>query len=315
MRFYAGFSVNAVLSNLARIAWHSNGGCTENWWVVMTYAFPSAGALDYATCVYDGSRLMYRGPKRDTNHAYIAMLGGSEAYGKFVRFPFPDLLEKALGLPVVNMGLQNAGPDVFLNDQASIEIAARAAVTVVQIFGAQNLSNRYYTVHPRRNDRFLAATPMLRALYPAVDFTEFHFTRHLLHALQHQSAQRFELLASELRHTWTRRMTAQLRQISGPTILLWVSDIAPPPMGTAAQDLFLNPMLIDSRMIAKIAPRAAVVINAVISAEARAMGLDGMVYAPTELPSAALLPSPYVHREICDALLPVIERLLCHKAS
>jgi hypothetical protein len=86
-------------------------------------------------------------------------------------------------------------------------------------------------------------------------------------------------------------------------------------MGTAPQDLFLNPMLIDTDMIAKIAPGAAAVSEVVSTAEARAMGLDGMIYAPTELPTAAILPGPYVHREICDALLPVIERLLGHKAS
>lgn len=275
----------------------------------MAYVFPSAGALDYASCAYGGSRLVFRGPKRDTEHAFIAVLGGSEAYGKFVKFPFPDLLEKELGLPVANFGQQNAGPDVFLNDRPALEIAARAAVTVVQMFGAQNLSNRYYTVHPRRNDRFLAATPALRALFPMVDFTEFHFTRHLLHALQHQSAARFEMLIAELRSAWVTRMSLLLRQFTGPTILLWSSD-APPPPEQAQSDLFLNPMLIDAGMIAEIAPHSSAVLAAISSAEARAMGMEGMVYAPTELPAAAALPGPFIHREICDALLPVIERLL-----
>ena len=75
-------------------------------------------------------------------------------------------------------------------------------MTVVQVMGAQNLTNRFYTVHPRRNDRFLRAAPDLQALYPEVDFTEFHFTRHLLRTLRWSSADRFEVVAEELRAVW-----------------------------------------------------------------------------------------------------------------
>jgi hypothetical protein len=65
-------------------------------------------------------------------------------------------------------------------------------VTVVQVLAVQNLSNPYYTVHPRRNDRFLRASARLQNLYQDVDFTEFHFTRHMLQTLQMVSAPRFE---------------------------------------------------------------------------------------------------------------------------
>jgi hypothetical protein len=275
----------------------------------MAYAFPSAGALDYATCTYGASRLLFRGPKRDTEGAFVAILGGSECYGRCVKYPFPDLVEKELGLPVANFGLQNAGPDVFLNDPYVLAKAAQAAVAVVQLFGAQNISNRYYTVHPRRNDRFLAASPALRALYPNLDFTEFHFTRHLLLALQHASPSEFAKVAQGLQEDWGQHMRSLLAQIGGKPLLLWVADALPPPRKDVV-DLFVNPMLIDAEMIAGLGPYAGHIVYAVPSPEARAMGLDGMVFDSTELPIAANLPGPYVHRELCNALLPHIEKRL-----
>ncbi len=57
-------------------------------------------------------------------------------------------------------------------------------MTVIQVMGAHNMSNRFYAVHPRRNDRFLRASlGCCKTIYPEVDFTEFNFTRHMLTAL------------------------------------------------------------------------------------------------------------------------------------
>ena len=280
----------------------------------MVYAFPSAGALDYASCTYGQSRLICRGPKRDTTRAFVSVIGGSEAYGKFVSAPFPDLLERELGVPVANFGIQNAGLDVYLNDPATISTVAKSAVAIVQMFGVANNSNRFYCVHPRRNDRFLAAKPALRDLYPNIDFTEFHFTRHLLHALHHQSAQRFEILAAELRQVWLKRMRQLLSQLNCPSVLVWISDQAAEPRHEVC-DLFLNPMLIDRELIDDIAPFANAVVPIIGSPEARVMGLEGMSFQPADLPSAAASLGPFFHREISDALLTAVEPLLSPRHS
>lgn len=280
----------------------------------MVYAFPGAGALDYAPCTYGRSRLIFRGPRRDTARAFVSVIGGSEVYGKFVSAPFPDLLERELGMPVANFGIQNAGLDVFLNDTATLGLAAKSAVAILQIFGAANNSNRFYTVHPRRNDRLLSIKPALRNLYPNLDFTEFHFTRHLLHTLHHQSAERFETLATELRQVWVMRMRQILAQLHCPTILVWISDVAPPQPQDGI-DLFLNPMLIDRTMIGQIAPFASHVVHAVGSSEAKVMGLEGMAFAPADLPSAAASLGPFFHREISDQLLTTVEALIAPRTQ
>ncbi len=275
----------------------------------MAYIFPGDGALDYFPCRYGSSRLLFRGPRRDIERAYVAVLGGSETYGKFVQDPFPDLIERDLGLPVANLGCMNAGPDVFLNEESITAIAAQACVTVVQLLGAQNLSNRYYAVHPRRNDRFLGATPLLRAIFPRVDFTEFNFTRHMLQALQHSSAERFEVVAEELRAAWVVRMKLLLARLAGPTILLWMADVAP-PSPTRQVELARNPLLVDAEMVAVIRPSATGYVQVISSAQARAQGVEGMVFGPLDAPAAATVPGPLVHREVAEALLPLIHQLL-----
>jgi len=83
-------------------------------------------------------------------------------------------------MSVVNLGVLNAGLDVLSSDPAIVAALGQAEAAVLQITSAHNMTNRFYKVHPRRNDRFLKASSVLRTIYPEVDFTEFHFTRHLL---------------------------------------------------------------------------------------------------------------------------------------
>jgi hypothetical protein len=127
------------------------------------------------------------------------------------------------------MGVAGGGLDVVLNDGAIAMASGRATAIVLQIPGAQNLSNRLYTVHPRRNDRFLRASGILRTIYRDVDFTEFHFTRHMLDHLRRLSEDRFDIVRNELRVAWMARMQRVLSQARVPVHLLWLA--CRPPQG------------------------------------------------------------------------------------
>jgi len=274
----------------------------------MAYAFQGSGALDYFPCRYGTSRLLFRGPRRALDRPYIAVLGGTETYGKYLAQPYPALVETAMGLPVVNLGCINAGLDVYLNEPGVMEVAAEAEVTVVQIVGAHNLSNRYYAVHPRRNDRFLHATPLLKSIYRDVDFTEFHFTRHMLTTLRATSAERFDLVAAELRAVWVDRMSQLLGRLPGRGVLLWMADHAP-AQGQQAS-LRSDPVLVDAGMVAAIRPKARAYVEVVSSLQARAQGLAGMSFGPLEAPAAAEMPGAAVHIEVARALTPAVSRLM-----
>jgi len=271
----------------------------------MAYADRGGGAPDDQTCRYGASRMLFRGPQRNLQGRYIAVLGGTETYGKFIPEPFAALMEQALGLPVVNLGAVNGGLDLYLNEAAVLEVAAGAAICVVQIIGAQNLSNRFYSVHPRRNDRFVMARPELRQLFPEVDFTEFSFTRHLLTVLQRVSAERAERVVTELRQVWLERMSLLLSHLHKP-VLLWLSDQPPPDLARIGHD----PWIVDAAMITAMRLRAAEVVEVVVNPADFDSRVSLRAGGRLEQPSLLGLPGPEAHRLAARALVPVLHRHL-----
>ncbi len=272
----------------------------------MAYALPSEGVLDYFPCHYGTSSLLFRGPRRSLERPYIAFLGGNETYGKFIPDPYPDLVGEEVGFGSVNLGCSNAGLDVYMNEPDLLNIAAKAEAVVLQIVGAANLSNRFYTVHPRRNDRFLGATPHLKALFRDVDFTEFAFTRHLLLTLHSKSVERFEVVANELRATWLERMKQLLAALPSRTLLLWVANQAPPQASRRA-NLDQDPLLVDGKMMAVVRPLARISIEAVNRIND---GLSGMAFSESEAQAAAALPGPDLHRDVTRLVVQALDVLL-----
>jgi hypothetical protein len=266
-----------------------------------------AGALDYFPCRYGASKAVFRGPACDLSRPYVAVLGGSATFGKYVARPYPTLVEQALGRAVANLGGLNAGPDFYVTDPAALDVASRAEVAVVQITGAEALSNPYYTVHNRRNDRFLAATPALRSLFPKVDFTDIHFTRHLLQVLERSDAGAFGELVRALRETWLDRMRQLLAQLPERRVLLWVAE-APPPERVVSLDP--APPFIDRALLAALQPEVCELVICTPSPRARAMAAFDRVHPETEVTLAACLPGAAVHAEIAEHLSPVLQRMM-----
>jgi hypothetical protein len=284
----------------------------------MTYDSVGRGGLDYLPCRYGRSRLLFRGPRRRLEGEYAVFLGGSETYGRFIAQPFPALVEAQTGLRCVNLGLQNAGVDAFLNDATVMEVAEKARVTIVQVMGAQNMSNRFYAVHSRRNDRFLNASGLMKQLFRDVDFTEFTFNRHMLSAIWSLSPDRYQMIREELREAWVARMRHLLHGINGRTVLLWFSQHQPEASnldGARArpkghEELGRDPLFVDRAMIEVMRPLVTEVVEVTASPAAMAQGTIGMVFDPLEAPVAAGMMGPMAHGEAAGALAPVLLRLM-----
>ncbi len=274
----------------------------------MAYEHPGDGALDYFPCRYGHSKLLFRGPRRRLEGAYCAVLGGSETYGKYVQDPYPALLENTLNMPMVNFGYMNAGADVFLNEPAIVDACNKARVTVIQLLGAHNMSNRFYAVHPRRNDRFLRSSQLMKTIFREVDFTEFHFTRHMLLSLKRRSPEKYAVLEGELKAAWVARMRQLLQKIVGRTVLLWIGDHH--ANGLTRDELGPEPLLLDENMVTEIRPFATDIVRVIPSAQARGFGTEGMHFAPLDAPIAAEMPGPQIHAEVAAALEDVLRRYL-----
>lgn len=262
------------------------------------------GGLDYALCRYGRSRILFRGPRRALDPRYIACIGGTETFGKYILSPFPALLEARIAQTCVNLGCVNGGIDVFVDDPVIMQICQEADRRIVQVMGANLLSNRYYTVHPRRNDRFLHASAQLQAIYPEVDFTEFAFTRHLLGRLCDVSPVRFEIVVHELRQAWVARMRQLLSRIGPKTVLLWFST--EPLSDTLWFDrpgrLQIDPLFITAAMVDRLRPLVGSIAVITPSPEALARGSFGMVVPPPEQAVAAQMLGLGCHEEAAAAL-------------
>ena len=82
------------------------------------------------------------------------------------------------------------------------------------------MSNRVYAVHPRRNNRFLRASKLMRSVFQGVDFDQFNFIPHMLDTLEREAPDGFESLARELQVAWVARMTRLLNELPGQKVLL-----------------------------------------------------------------------------------------------
>lgn len=275
----------------------------------MTYNAVGPRALDYLPCRYGTSRLLFRGPKRDLKQAYCAFIGGTETYGKYIDQPFPALVEAELNVPCVNFGQANAGVDAFANDPFVLEAAKKADVAVVQILGAQNMTNRFYAVHPRRNDRFISTSSLLRTIYRDVDFADFHYNKHMLSCLVAVCPDRFAAVRQELQDAWLARMRLMLKQIRGKSILLWFAQNPPPRGNAAAPDLGPDPLFVTQEMIDEVSGYATHFLEVVASPQAQTEGLDGKFFGDMEALVASEVMGPKAHSEASAALTGMIRQL------
>lgn len=274
----------------------------------MTYDTLEPSALDYFPCRYGTSKLVFRGPARDLGAPYVAFIGGTQTYGKFIEQPYPLKVEHLTGVKSVNFGQVNAGLDVFAKDAYVLKAARGARVTVLEVLGAANLSSRLYTVHTRRNDRFLHPSAELQKLYPETDFTQFNFTRHMLSHLYDQDQERFGVVRDILQRVWKRRMRKLLKQIGSQVILLRFSTKSVDqnsPLGAHG-----DPLLVSDAMLDGLRGSVRAVVDLTVPPETDDAARAGMVFGPFEEDAARAVAPPKVHTEAAAALRPVLDRLM-----
>lgn len=274
----------------------------------MTGTTHTNSSLNYAPCRYGASKALFRGPAREIEGDYLAVLGGTETFGRFIETPYPALLEAATGRMTVNLGCMQAGIDAVLSTSMT-EICSGAQATVLQILGAPTLSNRFYTVDPRNNERFLRASKSFKALYPEVDFGAFDRVDHMLTALARLDADRLSRLRQEVQTAWVARMRTLLGQIEGPKVLLWLSDHAPYSKATGGT-ICRDPLFVDRAMLNALQDHADALVEVVATPEEIAQGRSRMVFDAFDQAAAQQMLGPVVHDRAVEALTPVLADLV-----
>jgi len=273
----------------------------------MSYYLTGADGPDDVCCSYDGSKIRVRGPKRRLEGPYLACLGGDDTFGRFIEQPFPAMLERNLDQKCINLGGLSSGLDALHSDRTLLDIAGRAKLCILQLPGVLGQSNRFFKVHPTRNDRFLAPTSDLAALYPELDFTEIHYVRHLLTRLRRSVDVRFEVVVRELQQSWLRSMRHLLCRIEAPVLMLWLRhlDGVENPFG----DVMDEPVLIDANLISELRSQCLGLVEIPVHTCGNSDDLDDLLFGTLQKPIASHLIGPSTHRKIADDLYGAIVSL------
>lgn len=271
----------------------------------MTYEGHGVAPPNSAPCFYRDINIAFRGPERSLEGPYVTFLGGTCFHGKYARKAVADRVEEAVGRACVNLGVMNAGLDL-MRSEPMLSLAQGGAATVIELVAAQNMSNRFYRVHPRRNDRLVAPTRLLRRVFPELDLSEVHFTRHLLNLMRSTAPNRFETVVDELRAAWVESMCALLHAIKGPKILLWV---APMPLEDGVGHAVQEPYLVDRAAVQAISGLADALVEVRETPRMRDRGFRGMQVPDTHARVLSSLPRATLLDEAALALLDPLKRV------
>ncbi|WP_246097305.1 DUF6473 family protein [Ruegeria faecimaris] len=272
----------------------------------MSYHQAGSGRLEHDVCQYGESRLWFRGPMRSLEKSFVACAGGTETFGRFVEQPFAAVLEERLDRRCLNFGSLFCGVDALCDDTELRGLLNQAELCVVQLSDILGQSNRFYRVHPRRNDRFLAPTEDLKSLYPEIDFADVHFVHHLMILLQGRNDARFEVIAEELRRNWIDRIGGLVEALEAPVVLLNLQVLreAESDQPKHGADIRITPQMIEA-----LRPLSAEIVEVTVSVSGQSDELEDMLFGTLQQPMAEYMIGPAAHRSIADALVGPIRNL------
>ncbi len=243
-----------------------------------TTARAGGAPIDYQTYRFGRLQRLYRGPKPDLTKPYVAFLGAERTFGKSVRRPFPELVGEAMEVTAANLAVEGAGAGFVLDDNVALEACCQAQACVVEVTGIWSVSNRLYSVGKRYNRRVRAVSPMLRGLYPKIDFDSFDYVGRMLEALSKADAEKFLIVERECKDAWMIRTRQLLEAIETRTVLFWFSERSPVCVTRAdtRRALSIYPEGVDVEMLERVKPSAeayAELVHPAVStiAEARAL--------------------------------------------
>ncbi|MFQ5623773.1 MAG: DUF6473 family protein [Paracoccaceae bacterium] len=219
---------------------------------------PDREILEFDTYRFGRSRMPFRGPRPDISGRFVACLGGCDTIARFVKSPYPLLLERRLGLPVANWGSPDATPADFLADPVLLEACSGASACVVQVMPAVNISGALYALFHRRAGVRSGPRDILRLLEPVLDPERYWYCTQTIGRIRASREGVFSLAENELRLAWIFRMQALLRAIRPPKILLWMAQRAPgdPSGGMSVRSPGAPPSLVNRPMLDAVAPFA-----------------------------------------------------------
>ena len=215
--------------------------------------------------------------------------------GPFLKRPYPQIVSGALSIGCANLGIKNAGPEVFLKDAEILSVAQNAEAVVMEVMGAANQSNPFFKVHPRRNDRVVRTYDVLHDLVPNLDTTDIHFTGHLLQEIGRLSKTALGEVTRVLQEQWIERMELLLDLIERPVhLIMFMTDGAS------------GARLVKPEMLEALEPVTASIQCFSPTAEALSESTEEMIFQPQEHRVAREMLSAAAHYEAAELLVELL---------
>lgn len=286
--------------------------------------------VDYQLFQLVGTELKFRGPAPQLREGeYVSCLGAAQTFGCLVERPYPQLLAAATGTTMLNLGYGGAGPRFFNRHSELLGTVNRGRMAIVQVMSGRSEDNSRFESRGleylrRRSD----GKPMSAdAAWRSVLECRYAWRRLPLgQQLARKVCQWFgrrdaERLLEETRRHWVASYQLLLQSIQVPVILLWFSK-RPPEFQesyTSLQDFMgVYPQLVNREMLEAIRPFAEDYVECVTQRGSPQpltsrfdgkpvsidLGRDRQDFAGQTWEENQYYPSPEMHEDACQALLP-----------
>lgn len=298
------------------------------------YARRDHEVIDYRMEELPGTGLHFRGPlPRDLGPGrFVACVGAAQTFGCFCEEPYPVLLSARLGLPVLNLGYGGAGPRFFCRPEL-LAVLGQARAVVIQVMSARSEDNSLFDsggleyLRRRSDGAWLAAAEAWRAVLDGDAYIPGVRNRPLRWLARRAGRLRARGLVAETCRNWVASHIALAEALPAPKVLLWFATRSPrqPRSYRNLATLFGDfPQLVDGRMLDGIRGRHERAVECVTSRGlpqplvSRFTGLPCRVDPALDRPDLGgevwthnrYYPSPQMHRDAADVIVPVLQELL-----
>ena len=168
-------------------------------------------------------------------------VGAAQTFGRFVKRPFPAILQQKLGAPFVNCGLGGVGPRFWLQPDL-VAALNKSRLVVVQVMSGRSASNPLFDN---------AATGDLESTL--IESGErMRFEEFLTWLLNTADRAEIERVVQRTRQDYAHSMRELGAALRVPTVLLWLSRRPPhytPNWDSASGVMNTFPQLIDDAVI------------------------------------------------------------------
>jgi Domain of unknown function (DUF6473) len=282
----------------------------------------------------DGDWLRGPAPPDLANGSYFACIGAAQTFGCLVAEPWPSLLARQLGLPVLNLGIAGAGPARFRREPLQALLAG-ARFVVVQVMSGRSADNSRFagggSERVRTADgRELGADAAWReVLHRDLAGRRQPLVRGVCNRLLATFGRRHvRRLVAETQADWRQQYQTLLAATAPPKLLLWFSRRRPEhtPRYHSLAALFGEfPQLVDRAMVESLRPLVQGYVECVTARGSPELlrdrrtgtpcvvhpGAAGTGEPPTEVwTHNAYYPSTAMHEDAAAALLAPARALL-----